>query len=247
LLFTDANYTLKIQDLEKDLEIMKFESINRRFLKVESISENILLLGADSSYVDLYDLRTKHKIRNLYKHEDSNEVCNIKYSQANKLIISGGNDNNIILFDLRKEKISKVFKHKAAVKAISVNPSQSLLVSGGGTFDKTIKLWDLKKLTAVSECVTDSQITNIEFLSDDEFLVANGYISNNIVLYEISEERVKATASMEKHNKRILYMSKSKDDLLASCSTDGVVKIWKLNKYIAKNRFEDNNVFCAIR
>jgi cell division cycle 20-like protein 1 (cofactor of APC complex) len=228
---------------------MKFETINRRFLTIESINENILILGSDNSYVDIYDLRTKHKVRNLYKHIDDNEVCKVKYSSGNKMVISGGNDNNIILFDLRKDKICKVFKHKAAVKGLSVNPSDNILVSGGGTFDKTIKLWNLKKLSQVGELLTDSQVTNIDCLTEDSFVVSHGYVSNNIVLYNFNENyEISQSAIMEKHNKRILFMSKSYDDMLGSCSTDGVVKLWKLSKYVSKGIFEDdNNVFCAIR
>jgi cell division cycle 20-like protein 1 (cofactor of APC complex) len=227
---------------------MKFETINRRFITIEPINENILLLGSDNSYVDIYDLRTKHKLKNLYKHVEDNEVCKVRYSKSNQMVISGGNDNNIILFDLRKDKICKVFKHKAAVKGLAINPNGDILVSGGGTFDKIIKLWNLKKLNQTGELLTDSQITNIECLTDDSFFISHGYISNNVVLYKFDENFViDKAALMEKHNKRILYMSKSSDDILGSCSTDGVLKLWKTGKFIAKGILQEDSAYCAIR
>jgi cell division cycle 20-like protein 1 (cofactor of APC complex) len=234
--------------MSKELEIMKFDALNRRFLTMESLSENIFLLGSDNSYVDFYDLRTKSKLRNLYKHDSNNEVCKIRYCKGSNLILSGGNDNKIILFDIRMEKISNVFQHKAAIKGLAINTNEDLLASGGGTFDKSIKLWNLKKQVLNHEIVTDSQITNIEFLGSDSFLVSSGYIANNVVLYKVDGSQFKRSVVLERHDKRILFMAKTAcSHMLSTCSTDGIVKVWKISKYMNKNSFEDNGKYCAIR
>ena len=269
-IFTDSNYSLKIKDLTKELEILKFDVIQRKFLSVDfpKHNENILFLGSDNSFVDLYDLRQKNKVRNLYKHDNSNEVCKIIFSHKNNFLISGGNDNKIILFDLRKDKIIECFKHKAAVKALAYNEEENYLISGGGTFDKKLKIWDLKKFNLISECFTDSQITNLEFISNNTIAVSNGYIANNINIYKLNLDKYKNDSKIlqhsviepvcspddiftkisvfEKHSKRILYMGKSKcNQYLTSCSTDGNLKIWKLHKF-SRNKAEDS-FLCGIR
>jgi cell division cycle 20-like protein 1 (cofactor of APC complex) len=234
--------------MAKEIEILKFDAINRRFLTMESINESLLILGSDSSYVDMYDMRSKAKLRNLYKHDSNNEVCKLRFSKNNNLIISGGNDNKIIIYDIRMDKIANVFQHKAAIKGLAINSNEDIMVSGGGTFDKTVKMWDLKKQVMQHEMLTDSQITNIEFLANDSFLVSSGYIANNVMLYKIAGTAFKKSVILEKHNKRILFMAKTHyNNLLASCSTDGIVKIWKIGKFLEKNIFEDNGKFCAIR
>jgi hypothetical protein len=58
-IFTDSNYSLKVKDFTKELEILKFDVIHRKFLTADfpKYNENILFLGSDNSFVDLYDLR----------------------------------------------------------------------------------------------------------------------------------------------------------------------------------------------
>ena len=248
LIFSDSGYSLKINDINKEIEILRFDALNRRFLTIECFDNNLLLLGSDNSYVDMYDMRMKNKLRNLYKHDNSNEVCKIKYSKNNHYIFSGGNDNKVIIYDLRKEKICNVLKHKAAIKGLSFSTNEDILVTGGGTFDKTLKIWDLKKMSMITESQTDSQITNIDFISNDTFLVSNGYISNNIIMYKLRNNSLKKEVILEKHNKRILFMSRSEsNNIVSSLSTDGVVKLWKINKFMIKNTLGNSEYYCAIR
>jgi WD40 repeat protein len=162
----------------------------------------------------------------------------------------------------------------------ALNSEENFLVSGGGTFDKTLKIWDLKKLTLKSECLTDSQITNIEFLSNENIAVSHGYTYNGVVIYNLDLEAIKADSiidninlnpvpvldpsltntllpssvifkqisNFEKHSKRILYMSKSRcNNYLSSMSTDGVVKLWKITKFVEGKKFAENSVFYNIR
>jgi WD40 repeat protein len=260
LFISDANYNLKVKDFNKDMEILKFDIIHRKFLSIDFYSEHVLFLGSDNANVDFYDMRQKSKLRNLYKHENNNEVCKVRLSKTNNFLISGGNDNKVMLFDLRKEKIISQVKHKAAIKALGINEGEGILASGGGTFDKCIKLFDLKKLSLISEHMTDSQITNIEFISQDRFAVSSGYISNNIILYDIANGKnnkneeegeegfFNKISLFEKHNKRILFMAKSKDNsMITSCSTDGILKVWKVGKYMKNVGLREDAFYCGIR
>jgi WD40 repeat protein len=251
LVFSDGNCALKLKDLNREIEIFKFDTLQRKFLTIDfdPSKEHIVFLGSDKSTVDCFDLKER-KFYHLYKHDNINEVCKVLYSPKNKLLISGGNDNKIIIFDIFKREIIHTFKHKAAVKGLALNFSEKFLASGGGTFDKTIKIWDLKKFTLISENLTDSQITNIEFFPNDILAVSNGYISNNINIFNLNQDKkpdgilslvkdtkplniLKKVSVFEKHVKRILYMSKSKcNNYLVSLSTDGNLKIWKVSRYI---------------
>ena len=58
------------------------------------------------------------------------------------MIATGGNDNRLLLFSMRKmDKLACWSDHKAAVKAISWSPHQhGLLATGGGTADRMIKM-----------------------------------------------------------------------------------------------------------
>lgn len=274
LLFSDSNCNIIIKDLNKDIEMLQFNVIHRKFLTIDYMkyNENVLFLGSDNSNVDLYDLRQKNKVKNLYKHENNNEVCKIKFSSRHSLVFSGGNDNRVNIFDIRKDNLIETLKHKAAVKGLTFNDSETILATGGGTFDKTIKLWDMKKLVLLSENITDSQITNLDFLANDILVVSNGYISNNVLLYNINLDQCRNSLTsindivnhtnsvypstsvftkisiFDKHLKRILYMSKSRcNNYLSTCSTDGNLRIWKVNKFLKTDKFADEALYYGIR
>lgn len=55
---------------------------------------------------------------------------------------SGGNDNKVNIYDIRKSTIFDTYAHTAAVKAMAWIGDKSL-VTGGGTADKKIKYWSL--------------------------------------------------------------------------------------------------------
>jgi cell division cycle 20-like protein 1 (cofactor of APC complex) len=67
------------------------------------------------------------------------------------MIATGGNDNRLLLFSMRKmDKLACWSDHKAAVKAIGFNPKHPSLASGGGTADKRIRIFSLQTLEMIN-------------------------------------------------------------------------------------------------
>ncbi len=68
-------------------------------------------------------------------------------SIAKHYLASGGNDNKVVIWDLRKlTAINEIKQHKSAVKAIAWCPwKTSLLATGGGSQDKKIIFWNGNK------------------------------------------------------------------------------------------------------
>ena len=65
------------------------------------------------------------------------EICGLKISPDNTYIASGGNDNQLFVWDIRRQCLhNKLGQHEAAVKAIAWNPRErNTLISGAGTSD----------------------------------------------------------------------------------------------------------------
>lgn len=72
------------------------------------------------------------------------EVCGLKWSHDGHSLASGGNDNKLMVWNLRSNlPVSKFSDHTAAVKAIAWSPhNHGILASGGGSVDRTIKFWN---------------------------------------------------------------------------------------------------------
>jgi cell division cycle 20-like protein 1 (cofactor of APC complex) len=97
-------------------------------------------------------------VSTLKKHDQ--EVCGLRWSPHDTYLASGGNDNKIYIWDIRKEKPVHTFTdHKAAVRALAWSPHQyGLLLSGGGNRDKTLKLWNVTGGHLVESIETESQV-----------------------------------------------------------------------------------------
>ena len=235
------------------------------------ILNQVVFMGEESGQIEVIDIRESHinnrNIYYLYTHPGKNEICKTIYSRNNNFVISGGNDNNGIIFDFRNYKIVKSITHKGAIKGMSINLDENYLISGGGNKDKMIKLWDLKKLKEVSETKANSQITAIEFINNNTVFTSFGYNENMSVVYsldynELDKENcsdlqlcnISLSSSVqseindikdifnnedefERHYKRILYTSVDKSSQYVANASEGELKIFKIGKY-SKSKFD---------
>ena len=235
------------------------------------ILNQVVFMGEESGRIEVIDIRESHinnrNIYYLYTHPGKNEICKTIYSRNNNFVISGGNDNNGIIFDFRNYKIVKSITHKGAIKGMSINLDENYLISGGGNKDKMIKLWDLKKLKEVSETKANSQITAIEFINNNTVFTSFGYNENMSVVYsldynELDKENcsdlqlcnISLSSSVqseindikdifnnedefERHYKRILYTSVDKSSQYVANASEGELKIFKIGKY-SKSKFD---------
>ena len=110
-----------------------------------------------------------------------------------------------------------------------------------------MRLWDLKSITLESSVKIDSQISNDHFLPNNLVISSQGYIGNNLKLFQIQEysNLINSLYSydFEEHKKRVLYTAiKQSKDYILSQSADGECKLWNIesiyNKY---NKNENNN------
>ena len=235
------------------------------------ILDEVVFMGEESGRIEVIDIRESHinnkNIYYLYTHPGKNEICKTIYSRTNNFVISGGNDNNGIIFDFRNYKIIKSITHKGAIKGMSINLDENYLISGGGNKDKMIKLWDLKKLKQVSETKANSQITAIEFINNNTVFTSFGYNENMSAVYSLDyDELDKENCSdmqlcnislsssvqseindikdifnnedeFERHYKRILYTSVDKSSQYVANASEGELKIFKIGKY-SKSKFD---------
>ena len=235
------------------------------------ILNEVVFMGEESGRIEVIDIRESHinnkNIYYLYTHPGKNEICKTIYSRTNNFVISGGNDNNGIIFDFRNYKIIKSITHKGAIKGMSINLDENYLISGGGNKDKMIKLWDLKKLKQVSETKANSQITAIEFINNNTVFTSFGYNENMSAVYSLDyDELDKENCSdmqlcnislsssvqseindikdifnnedeFERHYKRILYTSVDKSSQYVANASEGELKIFKIGKY-SKSKFD---------
>ncbi len=74
-------------------------------------------------------------------HEDT--VRTIVFSPDGKLIITGGDDYMVRVWDVKGARMRNSFKHGYPINKIFINPKGNLMITGNGNFYHC--LWDLDK------------------------------------------------------------------------------------------------------
>ena len=112
--------------------------------------------GSRDKIIRLFDVRQKmcNPVYSFAGHMQ--EICGLKFSPDNNYIASGGNDNQLLVWDLRQMKLhASLGEHEAAIKALSWCPKKkNILVSGAGTSDRKLRIFDINKKKEL--CVVDT-------------------------------------------------------------------------------------------
>jgi Prp8 binding protein len=102
--------------------------------------EELLISGSDDSTIGIWDPRSKHAVDYI---ETGYPVTALAMSPAGNEVYSGGIDNDIRVWDLRKKSmVYSMLGHSDTVTSLRVSPdSQSLL---SYAMDSTVRTWDIR-------------------------------------------------------------------------------------------------------
>jgi cell division cycle 20-like protein 1 (cofactor of APC complex) len=236
---------LTVGDSEGIVELWDYESAKVIFQcrnnidRIDCVSWNtsstcssIFSTGSRDGTILTYDLRAGCKpIIKFLGHND--EVCGLKWSPNGNTLASGGNDNKVYLWNLKKQEAeARIDSHKAAVKALAWSPhQQNLLLTGGGSSDKTIKIWNTLSMTMISEIQTESQVCNLLFSKNsNEFLSTHGLYDNQIIVWKYPTlEKICVIERPNSHADRVLYLSESPNgENIVTGSSDETLKFWNI-------------------
>ncbi|RLV93672.1 APC/C activator protein CDH1 [Spathaspora sp. JA1] len=201
-------------------------------LRVSSLSwnEHILSSGSRDRTILNRDVRIEDHYINKFLHHKQ-EICGLKWNIDENKLASGGNDNNLFIWDGLNPKPLYEFTnhHTAAVKAIAWSPHQrGILASGGGTADKTIKIWNTLTGNLINDVNTGSQVCNLIWSKNSNELVSShGYSRNQIIVWKYPN--MQQIAQLTGHTYRVLYLSLSPDgETIVTGAGDETLRFWNI-------------------
>ena len=226
-----------IENLNFPPEIQSFPHRGRIGIIINSPNDrNLITTGSIDHKIKIFDLRTdiKKSIKELNGH--SQEICGLAYNLYGNILISGGNDNNLNIWDMRYEdkNLTNIEKaHHSAIRAIDCSKiKNNIFITGGGINDRKIKVWNLYNFNVINQIETNSQICDIKFSKfNNEFITTNGYNNYFLNFWNFDDKyKFNLINSNKSHKNRILYIDISKDNnqTVVTGSGDETIRFWKI-------------------
>eukprot|EP00898_Chlorokybus_atmophyticus_P004129 jgi/Chlat1/4717/Chrsp30S08926 len=192
-------------------------------------NSHMLSSGSRDRQILQRDVRSKEDFTSkLVGHKS--EVCGLKWSYDDRELASGGNDNQLLIWNMSSTSpIQKHTQHTAAVKAIAWSPHQhGLLASGGGTADRCVRFWNTATNSALSSIDTGSQVCNLVWSKNvNELVSTHGYSQNQIIVWRYPT--MTKLATLTGHTLRVLYLAMSPDgQTIVTGAGDETLRFWNV-------------------
>ncbi|WJX38290.1 Protein FIZZY-RELATED 3 [Trifolium repens] len=192
-------------------------------------NSRILASGSRDRNILQHDMRVSSDfIGKLVGHKS--EVCGLKWSCDDRELASGGNDNQLLVWNQHSQQPTlRLTEHTAAVKAIAWSPHQSnLVVSGGGTADRCIRFWNTTNGHQLNSVDTGSQVCNLAWSKNvNELVSTHGYSQNQIMVWKYPS--LTKVATLTGHSMRVLYLAMSPDgQTIVTGAGDETLRFWNV-------------------
>ncbi|MDB6081613.1 MAG: cdc20 [Chlamydiia bacterium] len=230
--------------------------VRSRLFSIQALSDKIVVGGARSGELSIFDQRTQSIKVKSYQAMGSS-VCSLGVSPVSSLMLAAGYSNGKVrIWDLRltERPVVTFSEFTDAVKALSWTPwDPERLLAGGSSKDRHIRLLNTHTETVEDSVDTGSQVCTIQVSEYyREFISTHGSPHNTVHIWKNLK---KATArpsllipceTLCKAETRVLHSAMSPDGiaLVAGSSEKGKkhgdIKFWKVFEHAKEKKTRDS-------
>uniref|UniRef100_A0A5K3FLG7 U5 small nuclear ribonucleoprotein 40 kDa protein n=1 Tax=Mesocestoides corti TaxID=53468 RepID=A0A5K3FLG7_MESCO len=145
-----SDKTLAIWDLTTCQRVKKIRGHQNivNSIDIARRGPQMIASGSDDGTVRLWDRRQKTEVQNF---QNTYQVLSVAFSDTAEMIFSGGIDNIIKGWDLRKLDVAmRLTGHTDTVTGLALSPDGNFLLSNA--MDNTLRIWDVKPYAPTERC-----------------------------------------------------------------------------------------------
>ncbi|MEG4801370.1 serine/threonine-protein kinase [Microcoleus sp. ARI1-B5] len=206
------------QFLQKSLD--NVESVNAIALSPNGQT----LVSASLGTIRIWNVKTGDLlVRPLKSVHSQKSVNTLAVSPDGSILASGGGDNNVILWDLKRgRRMRTIPAHKAPVNAIAFSRDGQTLASGSD--DKTIRLWNVRTGSRLRTLSGHAGGVNAIALSRDGNTLASGSDDKTVRLWNLDTGEVRRIITGHPGQVNAVAFSPN-GQIVASASTDNTIRL----------------------
>ncbi|VDL62249.1 unnamed protein product [Hymenolepis diminuta] len=137
----DLNVCQRVKKIRGHQNIVNSVDIARR-------GPQMIVSGSDDGTVRLWDRRQKTEVQNF---QNTYQVLSVTFNDTAEMIFSGGIDNIIKGWDLRKLDVAmRLSGHTDTVTGLALSPDGNFLLSNA--MDNTLRIWDVRPYAPPERC-----------------------------------------------------------------------------------------------
>ena len=157
-----------------------------------------------------------------------NAVNSIAYAQQEDLLVSGGNDYLLKIWnELASEERGSFDYHTDHIESVAFHPQESIVASASR--DKTLRLWDIQKREPLTTLKgNEGYLESIAFSPDGKYIAGGGF-DTRVYLWDFRSYKLIATFYDNLSAVTSIAFSYN-SKYLASGSEDGTLSIWNIEE-----------------
>ncbi|MEG4500605.1 serine/threonine-protein kinase [Microcoleus sp. F10-C6] len=181
------------------------------------------LVSASFGTIRIWNVRTGRLVRPINSVHSKKSVNTLAVSPDSSILASGGDDNNVILWDLKTgRRMRTIPAHKAAVNAVAFSSDGQTLASCSD--DKTVRLWNVKTGHRLRTLSGHAGGVNAIALSRDGQTLASGSDDKTVRLWNLDTGQVRRIITG--HGGAVNAVAFSPNGrIVASASSDNTIRL----------------------
>jgi WD40 repeat protein len=177
---------------------------------------------ADNEAIKVFSVRTGELLAE-FKDGHKNRIQAIDISKDSTLLVSGGRDSTLVIWDFQTQRILKTLDfHAGIITSVKISPCNRYLIAGG---TGRMLLYDIKENIIIAESA--GYFTAVAFSPDAQIFACAG-VGKRVYFYETQSGIM--LAKLKAHKSWVRSISFSNDGTrLISCGDDSKVRIWDIS------------------